>query len=115
MAVTVRQNMPYCTCTQLRQTGWHLAPGAVVERESFWLHSGCEKPSIAAWAAKVGGIHVQYHVFVGGPLPEDTAYALRVVIDPRTREDFAGYAPTDGLRTSTTNPDVQARIWEWIG
>jgi hypothetical protein len=79
-----------------------------------WLHSACEKPSIANWASKVHGTYVQYHVFLDGPLPETEAYSLRMVISPTGRDDFDGYEPTDELKTSTTHPDVVARVWRWM-
>jgi hypothetical protein len=115
MAVAEDTTKPYCTCIQLKGTGWHLGASLGEDGEQYWLHSACEKPSIANWAARLNGVHIQYHVFYGGYLPEDEAFALRVVVDPVTRRDFIGYAPTSELKTSVTNPDIVARVWRWIG
>lgn len=98
----------FCTCRQLRGTGWKVVGNGTV-------HNKCMLPSQASAYAKVKGEFIQYHVFIGGPLPENQAYALRSILTVGGTVDVTGYEPTEELRESKTNPGVFARVWEYTG
>lgn len=59
-------------------------------------------------------MNVTYHVFLGGPLPEDTAYPTSMLLR-LGGPVILGYRWTDELKVSTKNPDVSARVWRWEG
>lgn len=55
-----------------------------------------------------------YHVFLGGPLPENEAYSTRMLLEDKPFvASIQGYECTKEIKYSETNPEVSARVWKY--
>lgn len=59
-------------------------------------------------------MHTAYHLFLGGPLPEDTAYPTETLLKLEG-PGIVGYEWTWETRESPSLPDTKIRIWRYRG
>lgn len=99
----------FCTCSPEKRTR-EIKDSAWPE---MWKHDLCLRPT-RRHAIEVLSMHTGFHLFLGGPLPEDTAYPTEVLLK-LGGPSIVGYEWTWETKDSPNLPDDKIRIWRFRG
>lgn len=99
----------FCTCPpskrerEIKDSAW----------PEMWKHDLCLRPTRQELIRRIS-VNTPYHLFLGGPLPEDTAYPTEVLLK-LGGPNIMGYEWTWETKESPNLPDTRIRIWKYAG
>ena len=79
----------------------------------MWIHDLCLRPT-RQHAIERYSMYTSYHLFLGGPLPEDTAFPTEKLL-VTGGPNIIGYEWTYETKESAALPGEKIRIWRYVG